>query len=479
MITLTLSGPAEFYLSGSTDDIRPWRDSHGHLMPGSHFHPKVQSGDWDGVLKPGEVEYDVSTHTYHLKLPYGWLPVVIQDLAPKLIIRYSDDLKPMRLLDLGRIPKETWDMLRDYQQEALQLISKERWGRIEFATNAGKGAVIALAALAAVDQKVLILVDEVAVFQALEAELEKWLGTPPGIVKAGHKDIPEESIVLAMVPTLAKRLQRKKGTKVLREKWESWLASFSMALLDEADRATAKGWQTVCRALTNTYYRVGFSGSFPASGTFEDWQLQGVLGSSLSRVRNSELVRRGISALPTIEIHRYLSSNAHEMLGEGEPSPRNYVYEKCIIYEENRHRFLLSLLPDDGTVAIVVNRLDHGEALQELIPDSRFIHGDFSDKERVGVLEAFASGEFRILITTKILDRGSNMLGHVRSIILAAGEGSHRQVLQRIGRGLRRGSGKERIRLIDVFDFGHRYLTSAASRRMAVYHEEGFEIVVH
>ena len=77
-----------------------------------------------------------------------------------------------------------------------------------------------------------------------------------------------------------------------------------------------------------------------------------------------------------------------------------------------------------------------------------------------------------------ILDRGTNRLGHAIDIIFASGEGSSRQSLQRIGRGLRRTGGKEFLRLLDVIDQGHRYLHVAAKKRITLYHAEGFEVVI-
>jgi superfamily II DNA or RNA helicase len=73
-------------------------------------------------------------------------------------------------------------------------------------------------------------------------------------------------------------------------------------------------------------------------------------------------------------------------------------------------------------------------------------------EERISVLDDFQAGRVRVIVVTKILDRGTNRLGHTDDLIFASGEGSTTQTLQRIGRGLRRGGGKEFLRLVDIVD---------------------------
>src|SRR5690606_758639 len=107
---------------------------------------------------------------------------------------------------------------------------------------------------------------------------------------------------------------------------------------------------------------------------------------------------------------------------------------------------------------------------------------------RLEALEAFQRGEVHVLVVTKILDRGSNRLGTVADLIFASSEGSGTQVLQRLGRGLRRGNGKATLRLVDVMDVvdtkvkdkryanAGGYLAAAAKRRLQVYATEKFEV---
>ena len=125
-----------------------------------------------------------------------------------------------------------------------------------------------------------------------------------------------------------------------------------------------------------------------------------------------------------------------------------------------------------------MRRIDHGSALEDTIPGSCFIDGSASKKFRREVLDDFEAGKFPVLIVTKILDRGTNRLGHATDLIFASGEGSRRETLQRIGRGLRRGGGKKDLRLHDIIDRGHKYLHSSATKRVRLYDREGFDVEI-
>lgn len=368
-------------------------------------------------------------------------------------------------------------VLRDYQRESFVRALTERWGRIALATNAGKGAIITLLVtyLARQQKKALILCDEVAVFEALRDEVQLWTETIPGLVESGVTLPPEDRIVLAMVPTLTRRVKDD-------PEWAEWVGTFDGLFLDEADKATGKSWKRILDAAENSEYRIGFSGTFPTD-QYGDLLMDELMGPVLVRAKNLELVERGISARPHVLLYGY---DAGEGLGRfpapsiwrglSGPEKRMWVYEQGIVYNADRHAFISSLIRPGVLTCVIINRIDHGSELEATIPGSRFLDGSSSKAERKATLDEFRQEGFHLLIVTKILDRGTNQLGHAVDLIFASGEGSVRQSLQRIGRGLRRGGGKEFLRLVDVIDRGHPYLHTAAQKRIRLYAKEGFHV---
>lgn len=527
LVSIEAPNPATIVVRGPAS-LAKWREKYCVWVDGAQFSPLFKRKDrngnrlWDGKWRVGEYLRS-APGGYMWRGGRGFLSKVLAEYkaasfqlpdTPRL--RFDDELPP------DKVP-------HDYQWEALDLIAKKHWGRIALATNAGKGGIIALAARAAAKRghRVLILCDEVAVLEALTNEIPDWIGIRPAQVTQGVKTPPDALITIAMVPTLYRRVlpptveQRivqletelpnlqpgtpgqaavltelhdlrarlgkgKKNAKKLADptpenlEWIKWLESIGMALLDEADKATADSWGTVLSGLINTLWRVGFSGTFDEKVSVSDYTLEESLGPILIRVKNIELVTRGISAKPEVQLYRYeprlpviSAADWKAMLG---PERRNFIFDECVRFNAERHAFISSLLLKDDLNAVIVNRVEHGRQLAAVLPNCIFLSGDDDLAVRDHVLTQFANGTYQNLITTKILDRGSNRLGVTVGLIFASGEGSVRQTLQRIGRGLRRSGGKEFLFLRDVMDIGHSYLESAAKARLAIYNKEKFDI---
>jgi len=487
-LTAQLLNPTTVLVTGS-EALWDWRETQTLPVPGHEFTPQYRSGRWDGLYRPGKWCRDKGNDIWEMQCSRG----LLGRLKIAFAIEFAREKGPHN--PINTFGKPLLDQLRDYQRDALNFALEHKWGRIALATNAGKGAVIALLAEFATrhDIPVRILCDELAVFDALEGELLKWTSLNPGRVQQGVKDPPTDLVVLCMVPTLAKRIGSKDPEQAYE--WRSWMSKCGMLLLDEADKATAKSWGRIITHAKNTHWRLGFSGSFPnpKENPLADLKLDELMGPILIKARNIDLIQQKVSAIPLVTLHGFdatdsITRKPQEWWLIPGASRRQMVFEQAVIDNLNRHHFIQSLIRSGTSTAIVVNRIAHGHALAETIPNSVFLDGSADQKERLTVLAAFQKGAIKVLIVTKILDRGTNRLGHVSDLLFVSAEGSTRQTLQRIGRGLRRTGGKEYLRLIDIIDhidtdtgFGFvtkaaNYLHTAARKRIRLYQEEGFQV---
>lgn len=486
-MTVLYHSAASITVEGSPA-LQEWYESAKIRIPGSEFSDLVRRGIWDGYYRPGTSCLKVpGEDRYRLKCSRGLLNRLFSlGLVAGSLPSYFSTAEATALLEL--LPPT----LHDYQRQAITLSLIHGWGRVALATNAGKGAIIALLAayLSKHKQaKCIILCDEVAVFEALEGEVTKWSGLSPGKVESGTKLMPTESVVIAMVPTLSKRLADSKDPE--GKKWRKWVQSFTAAFLDEADKATAATWKKILGQLKNSVYRIGFSGTFleadPSKALHNAHMAmvsEELMGPVLIQIQNKDLIERQISAKPRVMLYGYNPRVGRIWKTDGwwamtGAERRRLVFER-IVHNQERHEFIRDEVLQPGVpTCIIITHIEHGEELEQTIPGSVFLSGRDSKGQRSRTLDQFQSGEIPTLIVTKILDRGSNRLGHTTDLIFASGEGSPRQVLQRIGRGLRRGGGKEFLRLADVIDRGNDYLADAARSRIQIYHEQGFEVDVH
>lgn len=489
MLTAKLINAAEMVVTGPDDALAQWYAKETLPVPGAQFTPRYKSGAWDGLYTPGSWCRQ-QNNLWHFRGSRG----LLGRMRRTLTITLPQGPQP--------IPYPTGHAgiagLRDLQQQAFAAALEHEWGRIALATNAGKGAVIAFLAEfgVALGIPVLVLCDEIAVFDALEEEIAKWTTLTPGRVIASVKVPPTDSVVIAMVPTLARRLGSK---KVDPAPWRKWVARHGMVLLDEADKATATTWRRILANAKQSRWRLGFSGTFPdpKQEPYTDLRLDELMGPVLIQAKNRELIAQKVSATPFVTLHSY---NVTNVLNGGlkdwwkltGAQRRRWVYEATIMNNYARHQFIQSLIQPGVPTAVIVTRVAHGQALADAIPGAVFLDGSTNVKERHSVLTEFQQGRITILIVTKILDRGTNRLGHTVDLLFVSGEGSTRQTLQRIGRGLRRAGGKEFLRLIDVIDcidlppgkkntFLHRaakYLHGAARKRINLYNDEGFAVEI-
>lgn len=493
---IVLKKPARLALVGNAEMIKEWREQYAEYVDGYRHMPSYKNSPWDGKSRPGSINYSGMTATLYLRR--GWLNTLYEDFGePEL--KVECDLPPqlpIERLDEYDLPYD----LRDYQRQAIEQVAEAYWGRVAYATNAGKGAVIALLSKLAREQdmKVAVFADEVSVYQALEEEIEEWAGFTPDHVEAGRDDPPNGDVTLAMVPTLHTRVKDPddKDPHPRREEWIEWLNSLDMVLLDEADRATADRWKTVLKHCKNSHYRVGFSGSFDTHNDLHERNQMELMGPVLKWVKNIQLVKRGISVKPEVMLHPYRHElpklpiqTWYDMSG---PQRRKWAYERGVIENFDRHELVQDLIVPDVQNAVIVQRVRHGEILtEEVLEDSVYLYGDDSKSKRLEVLDRFEQGEFRTLVATKILDRGTNLLGHAQNLIFVSGAGSKTQTLQRIGRGLRQAEGKHKLRLHDIIDLPpngynpdakvdpYRYFVNSTEKRIDLYHNEGFEVTIN
>lgn len=486
-ITITPLNTYKVHVQGPSA-LYTWWQQHHFQVPGSHFMPSVRAKRWDGMWRPSPTCRTSDGTTYELQCSRGMIGRLERTFTAHGNEPLVDQASMMTWLNtqLPNLPEE----LRVYQNAAFMAVLLQGWVRIALATNAGKGAVIGLLAkyCAEHDMSCTILADEVAVYEALEEQMLEWGNITPTHIKQGISKVPPAGITLAMIPTLSRRLGRQHSPKT--RPWREWVMQQDMLLLDEADKATANSWRRVLSFAHNAKWRAGFSGTFPEESVdpYADIQLENLMGPVVVRAKNVEMIRQGVSAKPTVYVHKFdashhipIPANRKRWYKDGKDRPpltgtalRNYLYHEAVWCNVERHHFIARLIRPDVSTAVIINRIQHGENLADVIPNSTFIDGSKTIPERHEALEAFERGDIHVLIVTKILDRGTNRLGHAADIIFAGAEGSSRQTLQRIGRGLRRTGGKEFLNIVDVVDKGHTYLHTAAEKRLTLYNNEQF-----
>ena len=128
-----------------------------------------------------------------------------------------------------------------------------------------------------------------------------------------------------------------------------------------------------------------------------------------------------------------------------------------------------------GRTLIVVERINQGEYLKQMIPEADWIHGGIKLKDREPVLEKLKTSEkHTAIVMRQIITAGINVKIH--DLINAAGGDAAHNIIQQMGRGLRTAGDKEKLRYHDFMFFNNDYLRKHSEWRYRVLEEEGHNV---
>ena len=275
---------------------------------------------------------------------------------------------------------------------------------------------------------------------------------------------------------IVRNKNRKKYDKYHRMR--EFLDSITVMIVDEAHHSKSDTWYNNLMTCENALYRIALTGSIDKKDELLWMRMQGLFGDVISRVTNKQLIEEGHSAKPTINIIPIANPNDIDNIDE-----YRVAYEKGIINNNFRNKLIAKLTEkwynEDKGILIIVNFIDHGNNISELLDDLNvehyFLHGEVDSEIRKQKLNDMRSGKLKVMIATSLIDEGVDISG-INSLILGAGGKSLRQVLQRVGRALRKKKEDNTTQIYDFADMTNRFLFHHSKEREKIYREEEFEI---
>jgi superfamily II DNA or RNA helicase len=229
-------------------------------------------------------------------------------------------------------------------------------------------------------------------------------------------------------------------------------------IVDEVHKAKADALKKLLSShLANAPIRWGLTGTMPE----EDMDKMAVLaciGPLLDRINTKELQEKGILAK--------LHVNVLQLQDLGEDAFDNYQSElKWLTTNKKRLEFVAEsvlTMAESGSTLILVDRVECGEMLQLLIPDSVFVSGKMKSKDRKEEYKEVQEIDGKIIIATYgVASTGINIVRIYNLVLFEAGK-SFVRVIQSIGRGIRVAPDKDFVNVYDICSnckFSKRHLT--------------------
>ncbi len=221
-------------------------------------------------------------------------------------------------------------------------------------------------------------------------------------------------------------------------KIQDMIKECDLALVDEADLATSAQYSMLFRSYFKGRRRYGFSGTpFNNKKPVNNLILKGNLGSTIFKVERNVVEAAG--RIIPVKCYWIVYGNP---LQRFDSRTYDIALKEDIIDNVDFHNIVKGIVdrfPDDGTLILIDTSpiAPLGEALEELIPNSKFIYGKTSNKERDKYLKAFEQRELKVLIGSKILRRGLDLDNGVENLIVIGGGGDWSDLTQKVGRSVR------------------------------------------
>lgn len=292
-----------------------------------------------------------------------------------------------------------------------------------------------------------------------------------------------DSALMMKINTYNVRYQealRKKNAKKYDKfyRMKDFLESIVGFIGDEFHHAKSDTWYKSLLQCNNALYKIGLTGSIDSSDPLVVQRLKALCGDILIKISNEFLIDRGISAKPTIKSVPIANPTDIEEISEYQ-----VAYDKGIVNNEFRNKLIAKITEkcyhDGKGILVIINFLQHGTNISELLTEynvpHEFLYGDLPKEMRKQHLDDMKSGKLKVLISTSLIDEGVDIKG-INTLIIGAGGKSLRQVLQRIGRALRKKDVDNTTQIYDFIDMTNKFLYKHYLERRTIYDNENFEV---
>lgn len=436
-----------------------------YMLPHAYHMPAYKLGRWDGKTKFFKSQ---SGNTY-IGLLEKIIPVIVTE---GYHVEFSDHRKAsfsITEIDTNIFADYTWPeghplegepvLLRDDQAESVNIFLNNRYGLMRLPTSYGK-TITSAAICKALEPhgRTLTIVPSTSL---VEQTLEDFInvGFDAGGIHATRKEYGRHHTVTTW-QSLNEIFKSKDDEKI-----ELIIDNLSLVLVDECHQAKDA---TILKDMLSGYlryvpYRLGLTGTIPK----EDYQSQSII-SSIGPLIHSVSVKKmqDMGFIARCEVNKIVTKDTVKF--------KDYASETAYLCKEpQRLEFIAEAVEDirtQGNTLILVNSIESGKLLNELIPNSEFVYGKTKQVDRSKAYKGVNSEQSKVIIATyKVASVGINIPRIFNLIMIEAGK-SFVRVIQSIGRAIRIAKDKNFARIYDISS-DSKYSKKHLKERVTFYEE--------
>ena len=355
-------------------------------------------------------------------------------------------------------------VLRDYQFDVVNKFLENPQSLQEVATGAGKTITTAtLSHLCEPYGRTMVIVPNKSLVVQTEEDYIN-LGLDVGVYFGDRKELNRTHTICTWQSlNVLDKKSYDDDTLSLAEFCEG----VNAVIIDEVHQAKA---EVLTKLLTQNFkncpIRWGLTGTIPK----EAWEFQGILasiGPVINRVSAYDLQQKDVLAQLNINI---LQTNDVQVFRS---YPEEYSF---LVTDPNRLDWIANKIKEvsqNGNTLVLINRIDTGNKLIELIPDAVFVSGGMKLTDRKDEYDEIKTSSDKIIIATYGIAAVGINIPRIFNLVLIEPGKSFVRVIQSIGRGIRKAEDKDHVEIWDVTStckFAKRHLT----KRKAFYKEANY-----
>lgn len=373
-------------------------------------------------------------------------------------IGYTDNV-----LDLLPCPElQSSIVLRHYQKQALDTWILSKRGVIVLPTGSGK-TVIGIKAISLLNTPTLVVVPTLDLLDQWRSRLKVEFKIEIGILGGGEQDI--KALTVSTYDSAYIHAD-KLGNR------------FGFIIFDEVHHLPAEGYKHIAEMFASPF-RMGLTATYEREDGLHS-ELNRLVGGKVFEKKVKELAGEHLSPFRLEKVTVELTADEQKEYALNHGIFADYLrrcnitirtpaeFQKIVIRSGRDPNARKALLARNKARDIALNSSSKIEKFSEILKrhkDSRLfiftehnklvhrISREFlipaityrtAGRERSEILDRFRSGEYRAVVTSKVLDEGIDVPDADVGIILS-GTGSERAFVQRLGRILRKKEGKEAV----------------------------------
>ncbi len=430
-------------------------------VPYARYMPQYKLGRWDG--KVAFFGIGGSGYVNHLDVindvlyKQGYEIVDIEDKRHPVDLKFEaikEDFWGNKTWPKGHPAEGETIRLRDYQVEVINNFLANPQALQEVATGAGKTIITAtLSKITETNGRSLVVVPNKSLVTQTEDDYINC-GLDVGVYFGDRKELGKTHTICTWQSLNILDKRHKYGDDVLS--LAEFLEGVSTVIVDEVHQAKAEVLKNLLtRNMRYAPIRWGLTGTIPKE-KFEFEAIHASIGPVIGQISAKELQDKGVLSACHVNIVQLIDTPVHT----------NYQEElKYLVTNDSRIEYLGKLankIKQSGNTLILVDRIQAGEKLQKLIPDSQFVKGDVKLKDRKDAYDEINEGTNHVVIATYGVAAVGINIPRIFNLVLIEPGKSFVRVIQSIGRGVRKAKDKDFVQIWDLTStckFAKRHLT--------------------